>query len=235
MYDGITPKLKDHSYFNRLPKDQQRDAKLKFFKSGIIELTNEVFDKGKPNSVIKLFPRYMIFHNEPSVKNHAKCSLPENYDDIIMIKDVEECFMLSKFKKIYLLKRNVTDAICSYGYGIYLNMFQFKDDTELNYYKKLANPTSINLQESWLDFCIFESMLLDRLQNYLDNKKIPYHLLDYNEVPEYCDRTYSTEKYYKYPNFNYKNLILNYDEVDDYIKTFIHKNTDYVQNNIIFK
>ncbi len=234
-YDGITPKFKDQIYFSRLPKTEQRDAKLDFFKSGIKELTTEFFEKGRPNSVIKLFPRYMIFHNEPSIKNHANCFLPKDYNDLIMITDIEECFSLSKFKKIYLLKRNVTDAICSYGYGIYLNKFQFKDDSQVNTYKKLAKPISINMKDGWLDFCIFESMLLDHLQNYLDRKQILYHLLDYNEVPEYCDRTYSSEKYYKYPNFDYKNLILNYDEVDDYIKNFVYKNTDYVQNNIIFK
>lgn len=232
-YDGLTPKLKDQTYFNRLPKIEQGQAKLQFLKDETIKLTDEVL--ASPNAVIKLFPRYMMYHLTPSVKNHANCVLPKDYNDIIMITDVEECYKLSKFKKLYLLKRNVTDAICSYGYGVYLNMFQFKDDTELNYFTKIANPTTISLDSQWLDFCIFESILLDHLQSYLDTSKLSYHLLDYDEIPDYCDQTYSKDKHYKYSNFDYKRLILNYNDIEEYISDYIEKNKDWVKNNIFFK
>lgn len=232
-YDGLTPKLKDQIYFNRLSKNEQRQAKLDFLKKETITLTDEVL--ASPNAVIKLFPRYMMYHITPSVKNHAACILPKDYNDIIMITDVEECYKLSKFKKLYVLKRNITDAICSYGYGIYLNMFQFKDDIELNHFRKLANPTIIPLDSPWLDFCIFESILLDHLRIYLDTNKLTYHLLNYDEIPDYCDQTYSKDKHFKYSNFDYKSLILNYNELDEYINDFVKNNKDWVKNNIFFK
>lgn len=235
QYDGITPSFKTKIYFSKLPLDQQKSAKLKFFQEEVKKMTLEVLSK--PNNVVKLFPRYMIYHEIPSVKDHAKSVLPKNYNDLIIITDIEEYFQLSKFQKIYFLQRDVTDSICSYGYGIYLKKFQFVDEPELNYFTKISRPISIDLNSGWLDFCIFEYMLLNHLRSYLDDKKLSYHLLDYDDIPKYCSDRYSGTEIgnYKYSGFNYKNLITNYEEVRKYIFNFIHLNNNYIKENIIFK
>jgi hypothetical protein len=232
-YDQVTPKLKDNIKFNMLPKTECRNAKLTFLKTGVKKFTELALNKS--NSVIKLFPRYMMFHVLPSTTDHSKCVLPKNYNDIIMITDIEECFQLSKFKKIYFLKRNITDAICSYGYGIYINQFQFTNDKQLILKQKKYKSTIIDLESPWLNFCIYEYMLLNHMQIYLDKNKIFYHLLTYDEIPDYCNENYSCEKYYKYSNFDYKKLILNYNELEQYIYNYINTNTKWMNENIVFK
>lgn len=233
MYDAVTPNLKTQIYFNKLPKNQLMDAKFDYFKQYIKNLTNTILsDK---NSVVKLFPRYFIYHDRPSVEAHDKQVLPDNFDDLLMITDIEEYFQLSKFNKIYYLERNVTDTVCSYSYAIHLNKFHFFNQYELDYHKKHKSSICIDLNSKWLDFCIFEYMLLTHLKKYMDNKNIKYHILNFENIPAYCEQHYSgTKKNVLDSKFNYKNLIENYTQVEEYVKEFINKNTEYVNQNIIF-
>lgn len=235
MYDGITPSLKDQIRFKKLSLPEKNKAKLDFFKSEIKKLTLEVFDR--PNTVIKLFPRYMIYHDRPYVENHTKSVLPNNLDDLLIIKEIEEYFQISKFNKIYYLDRDVTDAVASYCYGIFIKKFQFKTVEEVTYYNKICKPVAIDLTSPWIDFCIFEYMLQNQIKLYLDKNKLEYTLLSYDEIPKHCDLYYSgtQENNYKYPEFNYKKIIANYTELQDYIRGFIEKKQSYVSNNIVFQ
>lgn len=235
MYDGITPTLKEHIFFNKLPANEKKQAKLDWFKKGIKELTLEVFER--PNTVIKLFPRYMIYHDIPHVKDHKKSILPKNLDDLIIIDEIKEYFQLSRFGKIYYLERNIVDAVSSYCYAIHISKFQFRTTEEINYYNKICKPVTIDLNSPWIDFCIFEYILKNQIKKYLDNANINYTILNYDEIPHHCDLYYSgtNDNNYKYPKFDYSKIIINYNELQDYINSFIEKNQDYVNNNIIFR
>lgn len=234
MWDSITPSLKDHVFFNKFPAYEKKQAKLDWFKKGIKEATLKVFNT--PNSVIKLFPRFMIYHDIQYVQDHKKSKLPKNLDELIIITEIEEYFQLSKFNKIIYLERNITDAVASYCYAIYLDKFQFYTVKEVRQYNKTCKPITIDLNSPWIDFCIFEYMLKNQIKKYLDSIKLNYTLLNYDEIPHHCDLYYSgSNNRLQDSQFDYSKIIINYANLQDYINSFIDKNQDYVNNNIVFK
>jgi hypothetical protein len=67
---------------------------------------------------------------------------------------------------------------------------------------------------SYINFFIYESILLDKLKKFLDNKKLNYTYIDYADCPTYVKENLPSNipnMYYE-SKFNYKELIKNYDE-----------------------
>lgn len=161
------------------------------------------------NCVFKLFPRDLIFSTKDSII----------VDDTSFKHDIflnfNELFQLENFDKIYFLDRDNVEAAISFGYALVKDKFLFTDYGSVKYTQK--NQPQVELNEKdfmYINFFIYESMLLNKVKKFLDIKKINYTYIDYTDCPSYVQKNLPSNipnMYYE-SKFNYRELIKNYDE-----------------------
>jgi len=184
--------------------------------------TNNLFDM--PGCVIKLFPRHIITlqHADKILKkiDDLKYQVIENISDILRLQD---------FDKIYVMHRSLVESAISFAYakqvGYMLYIFPQKVKN-----KKLTIQQNV-LDE--LNYFLLENIVLEDLQTFLNNNYNCINL-DFHKAIEYVDIEFTDKGQIMYqdPKYNYKNLILNYSEVEDYIhKTFSNLQSKRIECN----
>jgi len=207
-----------HELFIEISK--QVNTRAKFLKKDndlnfIIENQKRILRSGinranaNNNCVFKLFPRDLIFSTKDSII----------VDDSAFKHDIflnfNEFFELENFDKIYFLDRDNVEAAISYGYAWVKDKFLFTDYGSVNYTQKNQPQVVLNEKDfMYINFFIYESVLLNKVKKFLDNKKLNYTYIDYADCPTYVQENLPSNipnMYYE-SKFNYKELIKNYDE-----------------------
>jgi len=119
--------------------------------------------------------------------------------------------MYDKFFATY--RKNKIDLICSYLQALNPNrQILYRNAKEAKFY----SPKGINLiyTMTTLRYISFVSLLYDINLNILQKKFSNVTVLEYKEIPNYVNENFPNVKsVYVDANYDYKNKILNYDEI----------------------
>lgn len=215
-YNETYAQLKKKSY-GKYSADQNlslKDTQFANYSEKIFDFTNQIFSNSN-NFIIKLWPRYMNCTN-----------FVQEFDCFIL--NLNDCFKLNEYDKIYVTVREPVDTLCSYKLG-QLYKFHYTDLQEFTYYnqKKKSNyENNIVLDNLENRSLITEIFLIDKICEYMDKKNIKYKLINYNDAPQYLERNYPIiGNDYKHfmpmdNQLRYSEIIKNYAEVQDWVKNF---------------
>jgi hypothetical protein len=177
--------------------------------------------------VTKLFPRDLIFTTYGTSIKDGRVFEHEIYSNF------NELFQLENFDKVYFLDRNIIESTASFGYAYSIDMFLFTEKGHLDYKKKKNQKIEIsNLAFSFMNYHIYESLLHGKIKNFLDRKNITYTALDYHNCENYIEQNLKCDEpnLYFESNFDYKNLILNYNQCVEHIETKIEEYSTLLKN-----
>lgn len=117
-------------------------------------------------------------------------------DSQITYTNISKIIPFDKFDKIYCLPRNVYDVASSWFY------FQIKTTDRATEFTEKDKPIIYK--------AVLDVLLLDKIKNYMDEKKYPYDFLSYDQVADYV----AGYDYIRKPtNINYQTHILNYEKL----------------------
>ena len=204
-------------------------GELYFYDKKILDHTQENFEKNIINStekfisndnfVIKLWPKYLIY-----TKDRAA---PHDLSDLYIVSNLEKCFFLSRYDKIYYITRNIVDSVCSYYFAIYRQQWMFSNEKQILDAKSKKLTFNFHGSQYWLYFYLYETLLQEQILKYLQNNNLPFCEVDYEDIPKYCSETYyDTNKADLRidSKINYKEIFTNYFEVEEYVTKFLSKN-----------
>lgn len=201
------------------------DTRFSLFENCIKSTTQNNFYED--NFVIKLFPRFLIL-------NTMEIDSLEEYN-LKIIEDLSYYISFNKYNQVYFLNRDLVDSVCSWAYGNYINTFNFYDNiTHKNIFdQNLKLHIDIN-HNSILKFYILETAILNCWKTFLNNN-IQHISLDYNDIPTYISTNFQNIVSKSIDNkFNYKELIVNYNNLEKDIFRYYTQCYNKVKN-IIFK
>lgn len=181
-------------------------------KQAIFEKKNkELFEN--QGFVIKLFPRHII-----NLKHSDK--ILKNTDDLVytVISNISEVLRLKEYDLIYCMHRNFLDAAISFAYGAQIESLLFLKNQQVKSKKVIIEERVIHE----LNYFLLETLVFEELQKFM-NSQYKCINLDYTKAVNYVETEFPNHiDHYQDPQFNYKELILNYDEISEHIIQF-HK------------
>lgn len=215
-----------HDLYIRSKMLKKKDTKNYLMSGQTLFISNKVKEVFlKNNSVVKLFPRHIIckYGNLKNFDNLQRYDFLENLLDFDFdpLNDLNTLLQLPNYNKIYVLERNLVDSAISFCYAIKVNNFLFSDTPTISHVQKKYERVIYDANDfGYLNFAIFEHLILEKLKVYVA-QKFNYTNLDFDDVPKYVDTTFPnlSKSDYIDPKFNYKEIITNYDEVKHYINT----------------
>lgn len=206
--------------FRGLTQEEKNTFNWNRYKSEIRKVTEEMFQTN--HFVTKLWPKWFVQNYQ------GKRVLSENLTEFKIITNLQEYFKILDYDKIYWIDRTVTDSICSLAFVYTVHKFHSTISI-------LDNPIFIDTNSRWVQHYLFDILISRKFKLFLDDKNIAYNQLTYDDVPNYCIKQYAGIEGFEFKDGrrNYKNLISNYNEVDEYVSNFL-KNKFYLVENIKF-
>lgn len=198
-------------------------------KEYIQKTTSEILNN---NGVAKLFPRYLLSYF--FLEKNQYCSIDDlsNFS-YLYHTDVSEMFNLSMYHKIIFLERDLIETAISYAYGQQTKQMLFTDKNLLNYVKRKDQKIEINYETfKMVNFLIFEFCIFNQLKKFIIKNYKNYENLTYDNCIDHVSNNYGAGENVKVieTNFDYSNLILNYDELRSYIVDTLQKYSVQVPN-----
>lgn len=165
-------------------------------------------------AIIKFFPRDVMTH----------CYVNLKFTDIQnfnykCITNLSEVFQLEKYNQILLLERNFLDSAMSFIYGHVMGIMLFERNVSKTFYEKKITPVTITEQHlQLLNFYILEYLVDQNIKKFV-RTRYSCKTLDYNIIPNFVEENFNNSKtnYYVDLELDYKNLIVNYQEIVEYI------------------
>jgi len=157
---------------------------------------------------VKLFTK--MLHSEPLVLKD------KDFSNLQIITDLTTYANIRQYDQIYYLTRDFFPSICSYIYSL---------ETKNAIYRKNSirkvKLKSFTVNEYWLPFInsyILDIILQEKIFDFLSTEQIPYIKLDYNDIPSYVSNNLNGVVVNPSidTQFDYKVLIKNYDELENY-------------------
>lgn len=183
------------------------------------ELMNDKFIKAikniskkleqKNNFIAKIFP--MQTYNSMLYLYSQKYQFGKN--DIL---DLEDTYNISRYDIIYILKRkNLVDCIVSFYFAHYHSQFVFttQNKSMIEVYKP-KNKIKLNIPLEAIRSGVIDYFVLEYHKNWLEKNNRKVINLDYDEIPNYIhDNFPKLKSRHIETNYNYKEFIINYDEI----------------------
>jgi len=204
-------------FFRNLSKSEKDKFTWNRYQDLILKITEEMFET--KNFITKLWPKWFIQNSE------GKRVISENLQDFNIITNLQKYFKILDYDKIYWIDRSITDSICSLSFVYTVKKFHSPIST-------LKQPIIIDVNSRWVQHYLFDILISSKFRNFLDENKIVYTSLTYDEVPQYCIKNYAGVEGFEFVDGkrNYKTLIKNYEEVENYVFNFLSSNTYLVEN-----
>jgi len=207
-YQRISPENTSKLVLFKKPTDLWKKLQTETLKK-----TREIFLQD--SFAIKLFPVSIFndFQFNPNFNKNVDWHITSQ-----SILDLEEYFNITEYDQIYILNRkNICDMICSYWHAYSKNFFHTDDK---NIAKKFQPTGKMTIRTTHHDTTyIIKSVIvhykyLNYIKTYLEKKNKNYIFLDYDDVPDYLQTNFSGINLTTVDTeYNYKNLIENYNEI----------------------
>lgn len=206
--------------FRNLSQEEKDTLTWNHYKKGILKVTEEMFITN--HFVTKLWPRWFIQNFQ------GNRVISEDLTEFKTITNLQQYFKILDYDKIYWIDRPVIDSICSLSFVYTVHKFHSTIST-------LDKPIFINTNHRWVQHYLFDILISKKLKLFLNDNNIECNQLTYDDVPNYCIKNYAGIEGFEFKDGhrNYKNLISNYAEVEEYIDTFL-KDKFYLVENIKF-
>jgi hypothetical protein len=165
-----------------------------------------------PGCVIKLFPRHIM-----TLKYADKILKKVNDLEYKVTENISDIFRFGNYDKIYIMKRNLIDAAMSFTYGKQIGSFLYSPSQKIKSKKVIIKEDVLNE----LNYFLLETIVLEELEQFI-NLNYKCINLDYTEAVNYVETEFPDrgQNMYQDTKYNYKELILNYDEVQEYTYKF---------------
>jgi hypothetical protein len=166
------------------------------------------------NAIIKLFPRHLVSY----------FGLEREFTDLNsfnykIITNVSTTLQLSKYSEIIISDRNFIDSAISYIYGKHIGKMLFLHKHELDSYKIKNNNITIEpTLFPIINYFILEYLIFLDLKKFL-NENYKCTIIDYDNCITTIDNKFNnlSKNMYNNPNFDYRSVITNYNELVSYI------------------
>lgn len=186
------------------------------FVSAIQSISKQL--ENKNNYVAKMFPMHTYNY---IYYLYTKENYQFSKDDIF---DLETMHKISRYDQIYILKRkSLVDCIVSFYFAHYHSQFIF---TEKN--KSLIDgfrpkrQIKLDIPLEAIKVGVIDYFVLEYQKNWLKNKNFNIIELDYEDVPNYVSTNFpNLQTNHVETKYNYKEFILNYDEISQTINNLI--------------
>jgi hypothetical protein len=149
---------------------------------------------------------------------HSKSLVLKDVDfpNLQIITDLTTYANIRQYDQIYYLSRENFPSICSYIYSLEIKNAIYRE----NGIHKIKQKT-FTVDEYWLPFIdsyILDIILQEKILDFLSTEDIPYIKLDYDDIPSYVSNNLNgvVANPSIDPQFDYKVLIKNYDELENY-------------------
>lgn len=187
------------------------------FKQNLTNTTEKIFSYN--DFVIKIWPRYSVYSKDNSA--------PTDLSKLYIISDLENTFLFSQYDKIYYVTRNIVDSVCSYYFALYRQQWMFSNNDQIVVARNKQLSFNFFGAQRWLNFYLYETLLQDHMLQYLQNKNLLLQVIDYEDIPNYCN-----EKYYDTnkadvrldSQLDYKTIFTNYSDIEEYVMNFLSNN-----------
>lgn len=188
-------------------------------------VTKSIF--GTDNFVAKLFPRHITVDTS-SLENYKFWDKPDSrYDSIPdpssykfkIITNLSEILQLKKFDKLYFIERNLIDSPISFAYSLRINQFGFSDNNKINEVKKKYSKITLTERDiPFINYLVFEHVLLLKIKKFIESN-YACTFLTYDNVVNHINSNLNEHLDIDLidPNFNYKEIITNYSEIEKHI------------------
>lgn len=173
--------------------------------------TRDTFFKTE-NFAVKLWPR-MLLSFPQSVFGKLIDYKPK------IITDLSYYTKIKDYDTIYFLDRDITDSVCSWIYATIIKNFLFKNIDNNKDIELLKRKETVTISDNYfpiINYYIYEIALQHKILDFLNQSKLNYVKLDYNEIPNYCNTHLSGIDVYKDYKLNYSEIITNYDSIKNY-------------------
>jgi len=219
-YASASQPLFNPFFFQRLSKLEKDEYNWDRYKKLILKTTEEMFDKN--HFVTKLWPKWFVQNSQ------GKKVISENLQEFNVITNLQEYFKILNYDKIYWIDRNITDSLCSLSFVYTVRTFHSTISI-------LNKPIVIDTNSRWVQHYLFDVLISKKFKNFLDENKINYSFLTYDEVPDYCIKNYAGVDNFQFKDGHrdYKTLISNYEEVQYQVSNFL-ENRYYLVKDIKF-
>ena len=170
------------------------------------ELLNELDDPNK---------RFIIrFHPVHLSKRRSK-----HVDfDLNLILDFDQ-YNFSQYDKIYFSTRNLVDQICSLFVAAKTGIWTYKKDNGTRPLSKLEGWI-IEENAGMIFNALGDQIIVDQLEQYLKRNNISYEVLDYDNIVTYAEKNGLPVKEISHleTHYDYSKIILNYDQLPQYVE-----------------
>ena len=186
----------------------------KLYKKAIIDISAEL--KNEPTGILKMFPCHTYNSYELLWKKDHNFTIQKEE-----ILDLEKVHNISNYDKIFVLKRkNLTEGMASYWFANERGQFLFTKETQF-FVQSYMPKTKINLDMpyKWLKVHYMDCRVMDYQLAWMTKNKIDFTELYYEDIPNYVETNFPNyETKYVETAYDYKNIIANYDLIDERIK-----------------
>lgn len=146
--------------------------------------------------------------------------------------NLTEHFNFNQYTEFYILKRNTTDMICSWLHGKETELWGYNSSADIKQYHPMYYKSNFDenfkTYQNLLDWLIYSSLVIDRIEPYLQSINKQYHLLDFDEIPSFVENKFNLTSPYIPNDFKYSDVVKNYNLFDEYVqekKEFFLKHT----------
>jgi len=167
------------------------------------ERTNNYFTKN--NFGIKLFSKMISSH---PVFLHS-----DQFRNAQIMPNLKKSCKLELYDSVYFLDRNLVESVASYAYSLIVGKSIYKEYIV----GKIVEFTN-NLYPA-VNSYILDYLIQRKIEKILLKYNIPYTYLDYNDIPNFLRNYNQSIDMPVDTKYNYKNLIINYDELVNYTNT----------------
>lgn len=210
-YQRVLPALEPNPLLRLVPKLNLKNYKISAqdLEQGTKKLTDDLFSIPK-GFVIKLFPKHLLAYN--------------NINDFQYIKNISHAYNLSGYDVIYTIDRPVVESTMSYLYAEYRNVWMVRTEYWHKTYQNQKKPIVItDRMLKVLDLKILEYVIQTKLKAFVHSQPVPVVDLQYDSLPDFCEKNFLKSNTIIDLKNNYKELISNYTEIESLILEKIDK------------
>lgn len=206
-YDLISVMEQEELRLNLLKKENKKELLFEKQKKFLNQITKSV--KDNDNVVIKLFTHSLI--ERPYFLENINI-LPRIITDLSTILNV--------YDKIVYIDRNIIDSTISYIYAVVMSSFLYSDKILLDYHKTKSKPIKIEDNKlPIINYQVYQHVIHQHVKTFIENNYNNTTFLTYDNCVDYVKNNFKNEKqnFFINANFDYRQLITNYDEISDHI------------------
>lgn len=190
----------------------KEDVAFQRYKNTLLDITKSLSEQN--NFVIKIMPAFMHYSTYYHIVNNSNFDIKLDY-----IFDLEKYHNISYFDHIYVLHRPIVEWLISFYFARTRGEFLFQKKQK-NLAESLVPKTKIRLNINYkiIKANVIDDFVMAYQEKWLIKNNFTFTKISYDDVPKFVAENFSNvNSDLLDTNYNYKNMIADYDEIEENI------------------